>query len=265
MDGELMDVAGQRLEVRQLGPSPAEAPTLVFLHEGLGCAGLWRDFPGQLAAATGCGALVYSRRGYGRSEPVELPRPLSYMEDEGQLALPALLAVCAVREAILIGHSDGGSIAIVYAGTHQAGVKLAAVALEAPHVFCEDVSVTSIAAAAEAYQHGDLRERLRRHHGDNVDCAFWGWNRAWLDPRFSDWNIQRFLPHITVPLLVIQGASDEYGTLRQVEAIEAGVAGPVERLVLPGCGHSPHRERPAETLQALTRFIRRALGHPSES
>lgn len=245
--------AGRRLECAWHGPPPDEAPTLVFLHEGLGSVSTWRDFPRDVAAATGCGALVYSRWGYGRSDAVTLPRPLRYMHDEGLVALPEVLAAATVRDAILVGHSDGASIAIVCAGSVAARVR--ALVLEAPHVFCEDVSVNSIAAAADAYRTTDLRARLARHHAD-VDGAFWGWNRAWLDPGFRAWNIEEYLPGVRVPALVIQGEDDEYGTIAQVEAIERGSGARVERLLLAKCGHAPHRDRRAETLDAIVRFVR---------
>lgn len=246
---------GRRLEYEWHGPAPAAAPTLVFLHEGLGCITTWRDFPARLAEATGWGALVYSRAGYGRSEPVPLPRPLRFMHDEALLVLPEVLEAVGVGEAVLVGHSDGGSIALIHAGgTPAANVR--GLLLEAPHVFCEDLPVRSIARAAEKYREGDLRRALERHHGDNVDVAFWGWNRAWLDPDFRAWNIEEYLGPIRCPVLVIQGEDDEYGTLAQVDAIEAGCGGPVRRLVLPDCGHSPHRDQAEATLGAMADFVR---------
>jgi pimeloyl-ACP methyl ester carboxylesterase len=159
-----------------------------------------------------------------------------------------------------VGHSDGGSIALVHAGTERAFPRVRALILEAPHVFCEDLSVASIAAAREAYLHEDLQGRLRKHHGDNVDGAFWGWSRAWLDPAFRAWSIARYLPRIRVPVLVVQGEDDPYGTLRQVDAIERGVPGPVARAILPACGHAPHRDARDETLAVMARFIRGVLG-----
>jgi len=248
-------VAGQRLEAEWHGAPPDAAPTLVFLHEGLGSVSAWREFPTALADATGCGALVYSRRGHGRSEPADEARPVTYMHDEAAL-LPDVLDAAGVRHAILVGHSDGGSIAILHAGSGAARPRLRALILEAPHVFVEDLSVESIARARDAYLDGDLRARLARHH-DDVDGAFWGWNRIWLDPQFRAWNIEGSLPRIRVPALVIQGADDPYGTLAQVEAIERQSGGPVERLVLEHCGHAPHRERPAATLAAMVAAVRR--------
>jgi pimeloyl-ACP methyl ester carboxylesterase len=245
---------GSRLEYEWHGPRPEAAPTLVFLHEGLGCVTMWRDFPARLAAATGLGALVYSRAGYGGSDPVPVPRPLRFMHDEALLVLPEVLKAVGIREAILVGHSDGGSIALIHAGGVPA-TKVQALILEAPHVFAEDLSVRSIALAAESYRQGDLRARLERHHGANVDVAFWGWNRAWLDPGFRSWNIEEYLPRVQCPVLVIQGEDDEYGTLAQIAGIKAGCGGPVLRLVLPGCGHSPHRAQPDGTLLAMANFV----------
>jgi pimeloyl-ACP methyl ester carboxylesterase len=250
---------GRRLECAWHGPGPEAAPTLVFLHEGLGSASTWRGFPARLAAATGCGALVYSRAGHGGSDPVPLPRPLRFMHDEAQESLPEVLRAAGIREAVLVGHSDGASIALIHAGT-AATPGLRGLALEAPHVFVEDVSVRSIEAAAERYRSGDLRPALARHHGANVEVAFWGWNRAWLDPGFRNWNLQGELPGIRVPVLLIQGQEDEYGTLRQLDAIEKGCAGPVQRLVLERCGHAPHRDQPERTLEAMAAFVRGILG-----
>ncbi|HVY46859.1 MAG TPA: alpha/beta hydrolase [Minicystis sp.] len=253
-------VLGARLEAARWGPAPDEAATLVLLHEGLGCVDAWRDFPDALAAATGLGVFAYSRLGYGLSDPVAVPRPLTYMHDEGRRVLPAVLDAAGVRDAVLVGRSDGASIAIVHAGS-DAGPRLRGLALLAPHVFCEDISVEAIARARDAFEHGDLRDKLARRHGANVDCAFWGWNRAWLDPAFRAWNLEAFVPQIEprVPVLVVQGRDDPYGTLRQVDAIEAGVRGPFERVVLDGVGHAPERDRPAETVAAVARLTRRAL------
>lgn len=245
-----MIARGHRLEAVWHGAAPDAAPTLVFLHEGLGSVSTWRDVPAELAARSGCGALVYSRIGYGASEPVSVPRPLTYMHDEAEL-LPDVLDAAGVRDAILVGHSDGGSIAILHAGSSRSRVR--GLVLEAPHVFVEDLSVASIAAARDEYLHGDLRARLARHHRD-VDGAFWGWNRAWLDPGFRSWNIEDALPGIDVPILCIQGADDPYGTLAQIDAIERRAGGPTERVILADCGHAPHRDQREATLEAIVRF-----------
>lgn len=251
-----LSAAGHRLEVAWHGPAPEAAPTLVFLHEGLGSVSAWRDFPARVAEATGTGALVYSRWGYGRSNPVTLPRPLSYMQDEALASLPQVLDAAAVQSCVLFGHSDGGSIALVFAGSElPQAARVRGLVLEAPHVFVEDVSVKSIADARKAYEAGNLRERLARHHGANVDGAFRGWNEAWLDPGFRGWNIESYLPRVRAPSLVIQGEDDVYGSLAQVDAIERGSGAPVKRLVLPRCGHAPHRDRPDEVLEAVVAFL----------
>jgi pimeloyl-ACP methyl ester carboxylesterase len=253
---ETLFADGRRVECAWHGPGPGEAPTLVFLHDGIGCAATWRDFPEALARDTGCGAFVYSRAGYGGSDPVPLPRPLTYMHDEGWIALPGILDAAGIRTAFLVGHSDGGSIALLHASTPRSLPRVRGLLLEAPHVFCEEITVRSIEQARREYLHGDLREKLARYHGGNVDCAFWGWNGAWLDPGFRAWNIEERLPSVQVPVLVVQGADDPYGTLLQVESIERQCGGPVRRCLLAECGHTPHRERRAPTLSAMSAFLR---------
>lgn len=245
------------LECRRFGPQPDEAPTIVFLHDGLGSTGQWRDFPDALAQATGCGALVYSRAGYGRSDPVPLPRPVRFMHDEAEV-LRALLDQSRIREHVLLGHSDGASIALIAAGTAPIP-GLRALVLEAPHTFAEPCGLESIAKIGDVYRTTRLRERLARYHGDNTDVAFWGWNRVWLDPGFRAWNIEDALPGITVPTLVIQGEDDEYGSWKHVESIQHGSSGPVQTLRVPSCGHAPHAEQPDAVLAAMTRFIRGVL------
>lgn len=254
-----LDADGVQLEYVWSGPPPDRSPTLVFLHEGLGCAALWKDFPERVAEATGLGGMAYSRRGYGGSDPVEVPRPLSYMHEEGLEVLPAVLEAAGIRTAILVGHSDGASIALINAGGRR-DPRVRGLVLMAPHVFNEDLSVRSIRAAKEAYENGPLREQLARWHGDNVDCAFWGWNRAWLDPGFLAWNIEEYLPAIEIPCLVIQGQDDQYGTIAQVEAIRQQVAGPAEVMMLPDCRHSVFRDQSAASLDAIVRFAGQCLG-----
>ena len=188
-DISFVDLGDLRLEYRWIPPVAAGRPALVFLHEGLGCVAMWKGFPDRIAAATGCGALVYSRAGYGRSSPVAVPRPLRYMHDEGLDVLPRLLRALTLDRVVLIGHSDGGSIALVHGGSGRAPETAGIVTLAA-HVFNEDLCVASIRAAKDAYVAGELCRRLERFHGDNVDCAFWGWNGAWLDPGFREWNLK---------------------------------------------------------------------------
>ncbi|HET6923484.1 MAG TPA: alpha/beta hydrolase [Anaeromyxobacteraceae bacterium] len=254
---DFIHLDGARLEVQRIPAAAAGRPALVFLHEGLGCSDGWRGFPARLAAATGCEALVYSRAGYGRSSPVPVPRPLRYMHDEGLEVLPRLLDAAGLGEVVLVGHSDGGSIALIHAGGADAGGRVRGVIAEAPHVLCEDLSVSSIRKAREAFLGGDLRDKLARLHGENVDCAFWGWNRVWLDPGFAAWNIEEYLPSMRAPVLVIQGLQDPYGTGEQVRRIQAGCGGPTEVLLLDGCGHAPHRDQPATALDAMSGFVGR--------
>ncbi len=248
-----LEVAGRRFEIARVGPARQDRPTLLFLHEGLGCVSLWRDFPARLAEATGCPGLVVSRLGYGRSDPVPLPRPLTFMHEEARRDVPDILEAAGIEDAILVGHSDGASIALIYAGEN--GARLRGVIVEAPHVFVEDFGLRSIAAIREAYETTDLRERLRRHHGDNVDIAFRGWADVWLHPEFRKWNLEEFLPGISCPLLVVQGEDDEYGTLEQVRRVERGVSGPCRTVILPQCGHSPHRDQPERTIEAMAEFV----------
>ncbi len=247
---------GARLEFTWTGPGPDSAPTLVFLHEGLGCVSTWRDFPERVASRTGFGALVYSRQGYGKSDPVTLPRATDFMNYEACTVLPELLREAGVRRYVLVGHSDGASIALIFAAAGVPAIEgLQGLCLEAPHAFVEDVTVQSIAAIGDAFRNGGLRKRLRRHHGSNVDGAFLGWNQVWLDPLFRDWNIVDLLKDITVPIHIVQGRDDEYGTLAQVAAIKRGVAGPCDSTVLDGCGHSPHRDQAETVLEVIAQFV----------
>ena len=256
-DSGFLSIGSQRLEYRMLGPRPDAAPTLVLLHEGLGCVGLWNDFPEKLQQATGCGVFVYSRAGYGQSSPVPLPRPLSYMADEARDVLPKLLDEIGFRRGLLIGHSDGASIAAIYAGSHQ-DHRLGGVVLIAPHFFTEDSGIAAIEDARKAYETGDLRQRLSRWHAD-VDNAFWGWNGAWLDPDFRRWDITEHLAYIRVPVLIVQGEDDQYGTVKQIEAAQQECYCPVEVALVPGARHSPQREAPDATLRAISDFVARAI------
>ena len=251
-----VDAAGARLEYAWSGPTADEAPTLVFLHEGLGCVSLWREFPDRLSETTGLGAFVYSRQGYGASDPIELPRPPDFMDYEACTVLPEVLRAAGISRYFLIGHSDGASISLIFAANpSSARDGLLGLCLEAPHVFVEDVTVQSIAAIGKSYHDGTLKQRLARHHGTNVDTAFLGWNRVWLDPRFRDWNIAKSLNAIDVPVQVLQGCNDEYGTLAQVAAIEKGVSGPFQKLLMEQSGHSPHLDQPEAVLAEMAQFI----------
>jgi pimeloyl-ACP methyl ester carboxylesterase len=256
-DSGFLSLGSQRLEYRMIGPRPDAAPTLVLLHEGLGCVGLWSDFPDTLQKITGCGVFVYSRAGYGKSSPVKLPRPLNYMHEEARDVLPRLLDAIGFQRGLLIGHSDGASIVAIYAGSHQ-DHRVGALVLIAPHFFTEDPGIASIEAARKAYETGDLRARLARWHTD-VDNAFRGWNGAWLDPDFRNWDITEFLAYIRVPMLIVQGEDDQYGTVAQIEAAERECYCPVEVVLLAGAKHSPQREAPEAALKAISEFVARVL------
>jgi len=240
-----------------IGPRPDKAPTLVMLHEGLGCVGLWGDFPDKLQKVTGCGVFVYSRAGYGKSSPVPLPRPLSYMHDEARGVLPKLLDAIGFQRGLLIGHSDGASIAAIYAGSHQ-DHRIGGLVLMAPHFFTEDMGIKAIEEAKKAYEAGDLKPRLAKWHAD-VDNAFKGWNGAWLDPDFRKWDITEFLAYIRVPVLIVQGENDQYGTVKQIEIAEQECYCPVEVALLKGSKHSPQREAPDATLKAMSDFVARIV------
>jgi pimeloyl-ACP methyl ester carboxylesterase len=250
--------AGGRLEAVWIGPGPDDAPTLVFLHEGLGCVALWRDFPRRLVHLTGCGALVYSRLGYGCSDPAPLPRPVTFMHHEGLEVLPDVIRQTGIRDHLLIGHSDGGSIALIYAGGHLTPRLMGVVTLAA-HVFCEELTCQSIQAARKKYLNGDLKPRLGSYHGANTDAAFWGWNDVWLLPEFRQWRIDALLPTIRAPLLAIQGDADPYGTRAQVDRIQAACGSRVTTAMIPGCGHAPHLEYPQAVLAPVVGFVRGRL------
>lgn len=256
-DKGFLDIGLQRLEYRMIGPRPHEAPTLVLLHEGLGCVGLWDDFPDRLALATGAGVFVYSRAGYGQSSPVALPRPLNYMDDEARRVLPAALDMIGFKRGLLIGHSDGASISALYAGSIQ-DHRVRGLVLIAPHFFVEDISITSIAEARDAYAATDLKAKLEKWHID-PDNTFRGWNDAWLDPGFLTWNIIEELSYIRVPMLIVQGENDQYGTRRQIEAAEEECYCPVEVAVIPGARHTPQRDARDVTLATISDFANRLL------
>jgi pimeloyl-ACP methyl ester carboxylesterase len=244
------------LESAWHGPRPKEAPTLVLLHEGLGCVALWRDFPEKLAERTGCGVFVYSRPGCGASDPVPLPRALDYMHEEAAL-LPQVLDAAGIDKCILVGHSDGASIAVIHAGSRQ-DFRVRALALMAPHFFVEAMTTASIADTKRTYEQGDLRRRLARYHR-HVDAAFYGWADPWL--AFAGWSIEEELAHVRVPILILQGLDDQYGSAAQIERAREVAYCPVEALVLEHCAHSPHLDRPEATLAAVAAFVERVREH----
>ncbi|HYX66572.1 MAG TPA: alpha/beta hydrolase [Burkholderiales bacterium] len=247
--------ARRSLAYEWVGEDSGGEPTLVFLHEGLGSIRQWRDFPAQLAAATGCRALVYDRYGYGQSDVLAEPRrTVQFMHDEALLSLPDLLRALQIQNPVLIGHSDGASIALIHAG---AGYEVRGVVVMAPHVFIEPVCLSSIRKAAETFATTDLPARLGRYHRD-ARKTFYGWADVWLDPEFEGWDIRDdFLPKIACPVLAIQGYDDEYGTLVQLDEIARRVKGPCELLKLEKCGHAPFRDRLDEVLRAVAGFVKR--------
>ncbi len=244
-------IDGKRLETLWLPPAHPERPTIVMLHEGLGSVAMWKDFPHRIADRTGCGVFVYSRYGHGGSDRLAEKRPVRYMHHEAEIVLPSLLAQAGIERPILLGHSDGASIALIHAGSYPDSPR--GLILEAPHVFVEDLSVKSIAEAKAAYLTTDLPRKLGRYH-QHVDATFWGWNDIWLDPLFRTWNIESSLDAIRCPVLVIQGEDDEYGTIRQVGAIQARIPC-TQVLLLARCGHSPHRDQPEATLDRAADFV----------
>ncbi len=308
MRAETLILPAGKLEAAWWGPMPEAAPTLVLLHEGLGSVELWRDVPDLLAAATGWGVLAYSRFGYGQSDAIALPRPMTYMQQEACLVLPQVLRAAGVRQAVLIGHSDGGSIAAVYGGESgrgaflpsarnvddqgllsptngiklgrpvdnaaelgrdaeravrpveradpaaSANMQLLGLITIAAHFFVEDLNIANIRRIRQDYATGGLRQRLARYHR-NVDIAFHGWNDAWLDPRFRDFDITGFLPDIGVPVLGLQGVDDPYGTDAQLHVLRANTRPPAEIVLMKNARHAPHLEAKEATLAAITRFV----------
>ena len=250
-----MRIDGYRLEYRWIGPPAGDRPTLVFLHEGLGSVSFWRDFPDAVCDRTECGGLVYSRAGHGTSDARLEPRLPCFMHHEALVVLPQVLQAFQIQDAILVGHSDGASIAII--GTGMGAVAPRQLILEAPHVFVEDLTIDSIKRTADRYHTTDLRDRLARHHGAGVDALFHDWTRVWLSPEFRSWNIAASLQGVNCPTLVIQGEDDEYGTREQVNVIAKALGANCEALMLPDCRHTPHADQRATVEGAMVRFISR--------
>lgn len=257
IDFSRVTAAGHRLQVQRLrqAGAPADLPTLVFLHEGLGSILHWRDVPERLATASGLPALIYDRWGFGGSDPLTLPRPDDFLEIESNAALPDVLAACGVGRHVLIGHSDGATIALLAAARRPPGL-LGVVAIAA-HVFIESCTADGVRRAVESWAGGDLPRRLARYHGDKTESVFRGWAETWLRPSFHRWQMTHRLPGIVCPTLIVQGDGDEYGTLAQVNAIATGISGPAETLVVPDCGHAPHLEAADIVLPAIARFVAR--------
>ena len=250
----LVTTQGHRLEYRLWSPpSPSGRPPLVLLHEGLGAVRMWRDFPEALAEGTGRTVAAYSRLGHGESAPRTAPHTVRFMHDEAYAVLPDVLDRLELERVALLGHSDGGSIALLFAAAHPE--RVSALVLEAPHVFVEPISIASIARMRHDFETTDLSTRLAKYHGANTESGFRGWNDIWLDPAFASWNIEDVLPSVTCPMLVVQSEDDEYGTARQVEAIARQAGGRVDTLWLRNCGHRPHRDQRDAVLGAITTFL----------
>jgi pimeloyl-ACP methyl ester carboxylesterase len=243
-----VEIGGLPIEILDL-PGTSDGAPLVLLHEGLGSVGLWREFPAQLQATTGRRLIAFSRYGHGHSARPPRQRTPAFFHDEALEVLPELLAALAVSDPVLVGHSDGASIGLIHAAHHP----VTALVLLAPHVFVEDICVTAIRGTRETFVSGELRERMARHHAD-PDAAFWGWCDVWLDPAFAHWSLEEEASRLRAPTLLIQGAQDPYGTLAQIDEIEARARGPVQRLVLAG-GHSPHLEHGPEVADAIAGFL----------
>ncbi len=254
---DFLDLPPLRLEYRMIGPRPDAAPTVVMLHEGLGSVELWDTFPDKIAAATGAGVFAYSRASYGKSSQGKFPRTTSFLDEEALEVLPRVLDAIGFRRGILLGHSDGASIATIYAGSVE-DHRVRGLVLLAPHFFAEEMGLAEIRRARKSFETGALRERLARWHA-NVDVAFYSWNGPWLEPSFATWNIIEALGYIRVPMLIVQGEKDQYGTIRQIETAQQECFCPVESVMLPGIRHIPYREAPDATLNATADFINRLL------
>jgi pimeloyl-ACP methyl ester carboxylesterase len=256
-DKGFIDIGTARLEYRMVGPRPDASPTLVLLHEGLGSAAMWGDFPEKLSAATGFGVFAYSRVGYGHSSPAKLPRPLEFMHIEARDILPRLLDAIGFQQGMLVGHSDGASVAAIFAGSVQ-DHRVHGLVLMAPHFIVEDVTIQSIRDIRRTYDTTDLRTRFSRWHAD-ADATVRGWTDVWLNNDFSAWDLRENLAYIRVPILIIQGEQDHYGTVRQIEIAKEECYCPVEVLLIPGIQHVPHREAPEVTPAAIADFVDRLL------
>ena len=250
-----ISIGGKSLDIVCHGPPPAEAPALVMLHEGLGSVQLWRDLPSRLASETGFGVLAYSRAGYGQSDPAELPRPLNYMTIEATDVLPEVLDTFGIQQAVLLGHSDGASIAAIYAGS-IADYRVRGLVLIAPHFFTEPQGLAEIAKSKVAYENGDLKQRMAKYHRD-PDNAFYGWNDSWLHPDFADWNVAEVIDYIRVPVLAVQGRDDQYGTLAQIEELQSRCYAPVDTLIVDNCGHAPHLECGDQVINEIAEYCYR--------
>lgn len=256
MEHKFISINGHQIFVAQ-HKIDAQKPTIIFLHDSLGCYTLWRDFPEKLAQLTNCNVFIYDRLGYGQSD--EMPtweRPTNYLELEADF-LADVIQTCQLKNVILFGHSDGGSISLIAASKYPELIKVCIV--EAAHIFVDDITLEGIYEAQKAYKETNLAERLAKYHGNKVETLFKAWTETWTMPSYKDWNIEHFLPNITAPLLFIQGENDEYGTIHQVNTTIEKVSGFSEKAIIAGIGHTPHKENPEETLTIAAQFINKQL------
>ena len=258
-----VQVAGKSIEFTCYGPAPKQAPTIVMLHEGLGCVQLWRDFPKKISEATRFGVFVYSRTGYGQSDLASLPRPLDYMTIEATEILPRILNAFGFERGILLGHSDGATIAAIYGGS-VVDRRVRGLILIAPHFFAEDFGLREIERAKEVFKTSDLQDKMLKYHR-SAENTFRGWNDAWLHPDFKMWDVSDVIDHTRIPVLAIQGVDDQYGTLAQIDEIEDRITAPFEKVILPDCRHSPHIDQPDQTLAAIAEFAAHLEGFESET
>ncbi len=250
---DFLSIHSKKIEIKWHNKEKKNRPCLVFLHEGLGCTAMWKNFPKRVAQKTNCPALVFSRFGYGNSDASSLPWKLNFLHKEALNVLPKIIGAAKLKEYILIGHSDGGSIGIIFSGSPFATGLKGLITLAA-HVFCEQISVDSIFQAKVNYDNGNLKKGLEKYHGKNTENAFRGWNDVWLNPKFMHWNIEKYLNHIKIPMLAIQGKDDQYGTSKQLESIKTK-APHIHTHLIDNCKHTPHNEQPEITLDLLTQFI----------
>jgi pimeloyl-ACP methyl ester carboxylesterase len=256
---DFLKLNSRKIEIQWHGKNKKNRPTLIFLHEGLGCARMWKNFPEKLSRQTDCPALVFSRPGYGHSDPAPLPWKINFMHKQALCILPDIIKKTGIKTYILVGHSDGGSIGIIFSGSpHAKGLKC--LITQAAHVFCEEKTLASICQAKIQYEHKNLKQGLEKYHGKNTENAFRGWNDAWLAPNFINWNIEKYLSHIDIPMLAIQGKNDQYGTIEQIRSIQKRVK-QVKTCLINDTSHSPHLEQPEIVLNIMAKFVHQTLVH----
>jgi pimeloyl-ACP methyl ester carboxylesterase len=253
---DYLQLGSKKIEIQWHPDGDKDFPTLIFLHEGLGCTRMWKDFPEKLSRMTNCPGLVFSRLGYGKSDSSPLPWKINFMHEQALKILPWIIRKAQIKRYILIGHSDGGSIGTIFSGSPKVKSSRGLMGLitEAAHVFCEQITVDCIQQAKINYEHHNLKQGLEKYHGSNTENAFRGWNDIWLNPKFMFWNIEKYLSKIKIPMLAIQGENDQYGTKKQIESIKHNVTN-IETHLLDNCRHAPHLDQPEIVLNLMSQFI----------